>query len=162
VKVGQPVFLKVRNYPDREFTGTIARTTGSLDATTRTLTVELHFPNKDNALYAGMYGQTRLPVTNEQPVLVIKSSSLLFNAAGTQVATVKDGNKIHLQKVDIARDLGTELEIASGLAPDDKVVTNPGEKLAEGVAVDVTEMHDSTPGAPEQQQKRTRVAGASN
>lgn len=162
VKVGQPVFLKVRNYPDREFTGTIARTTGSLDATTRTLAVELHFPNKDNALYAGMYGQVRLPVTNEQPVLVIKSSSLLFNAAGTQVATVKDGNKIHLQKVDIARDLGTELEIASGLTPDDKVVTNPGEKLGEGVAVDVTEMHDGTPGAPDQQQKRTRVAGAAN
>ncbi len=136
VKVGGPVYLQVRNYSGRDFQGTVARTSGAIDPATRTMAVELHFPNKDNLLYAGMYGQVRLPVTDQKPVLVIRSSALLFDAAGTRVATVKDG-KIHMQKVNVARDLGTELEVDAGLAPEDQVVSNPGERLGEGVAVKV-------------------------
>jgi RND family efflux transporter MFP subunit len=143
--IGQPTYLKVRNYGEREFTGYVARSTAALDPSTRTMRFELDFPNKDNALYPGMYGQARLPVTQSQPVMTIPSSSLVFNADGTQVAVVKDG-KAHFQKITIGRDLGTQLEIVDGLSPDDVVVSNPGERLTDGVAVQIAEQ-------PGQQQK---------
>jgi membrane fusion protein, multidrug efflux system len=67
---------------------------------------------------------------------LIPSSALIFNAAGLNIAVVKD-DKIHMQTIKIGRDLGTEVEITKGLSPQDQVVTNPGARLAEGVAVQV-------------------------
>jgi RND family efflux transporter MFP subunit len=138
VKIGQPVFLKVRNYPDREFTGEVARTAGAIDPTTRTMMVELHFPNKDLALVPGMYGQVRLPLHEAAPTLTIPTSALVFNADGLRVDVVRDG-KIHVQTLQVGRDFGTEIEVASGLSEQDQVVTNPGEKLSEGAAVKAME-----------------------
>ncbi|HSV13236.1 MAG TPA: efflux RND transporter periplasmic adaptor subunit [Tepidisphaeraceae bacterium] len=151
VKVGQPVFLKVRNYPDREFAGEVARTAGSIDPATRTMTVELHFPNKDLALVPGMYGQVRLPLHEAAPTLTIPTSALVFNADGLRADVVRDG-KIHEQKLQVGRDFGTEIEVSSGLSDQDEVVTNPGEKLSEGVEVKTFE--------PKQAAPNTRVAHA--
>jgi len=134
IQIGQAAYMKVRNYPTREFKGTVARQTNALDPATRTLTFELDFTNSDGALYAGMYGQARLPITEARPTLTIPSSALIFDSSGVRVAVVRDG-RIHFQPVTVGRDLGTELEITDGLSPDDLVVGNPGERLAEGGGV---------------------------
>jgi RND family efflux transporter MFP subunit len=146
--IGQPTYLKVRNYGEREFKGYIARSAAALDPSTRTMQFELDFPNKDNALYPGMYGQARLPVVLAQPIMTIPSSSLVFNADGTQVAVIRD-NKVHFQKISVGRDLGTQLEVIDGLSADDQVVTNPGERLTDGVEVQVA----AKPGAGPDQGK---------
>ena len=70
------------------------------------------------------------------PVLTIPSSSLVFNAEGTQVAVVQDG-KAYFRKISVGRDLGTQLEVVDGLTADDVVVSNPGERLVDGVEVQV-------------------------
>jgi multidrug efflux pump subunit AcrA (membrane-fusion protein) len=119
---------------------------------TRTMQFELDFPNKDNLLYPGMYGQARLPVVQTRPTMTIPSSSLVFNAEGTQVAVVKDG-KAYFQKVAIGRDLGTQLEIVEGLSGDDQVVTNPGERLSDGVEVQVAQK-----ASPDQKPQGEKVA----
>jgi RND family efflux transporter MFP subunit len=148
IKVGQPAYLKVRNYGEREFAGTIARSTASIDPTTRTMQVELDFPNKDNALYPGMYGQARLPITLNHPTLTIPSSSLVFNADGTQVAVVQD-DKAHFRKITVGRDFGTQLEVVDGLSSDDVVVTNPGERLTDGGPVQVAQKPVQAQGKPQ-------------
>jgi RND family efflux transporter MFP subunit len=137
IHTGQPAYLTVRNYAGREFTGAVSRMTGALDPTTRTLPFELDFPNSTGELYPGMYGQARLPVSEDQPTLVVNTSALIFNASGVQMAVVKD-NKVHFQAITVGRDLGTELEITKGLAADDQVIVNPGERLVEGGDVQVT------------------------
>jgi RND family efflux transporter MFP subunit len=152
VQVGKPVYLVVQNYPTRKFQGVVARTSGSLDETTRTLTVELDFPNKDGSLYPGMYGQAHIPVSDAEGVLTIPSSALLFNAQGTSVGLVRD-NKVHIQPVSVGRDFGTELEITKGLTTADQIITNPGEKLAEGIQVKVAQDANGKPasGQPKSQ-----------
>jgi RND family efflux transporter MFP subunit len=134
VTLNSPAHLTVRNYPGREFTGTIARLAGALDPNTRTMPFELHFPNPNNELYAGMYGQVRLEISQPNPVLLVPTSALIFNAAGVQVAIVRDG-KVHFQPVSLGNDRGTELEVTAGLSPDDHVIANPGERLSEGSSV---------------------------
>ncbi|MGA2230458.1 MAG: efflux RND transporter periplasmic adaptor subunit [Tepidisphaeraceae bacterium] len=136
IRAGQPAYLTVQNYPGREFTGVVARMAGALDLTTRTLPYELDFSNSTGELYPGMYGQARLPITEDLPSLVVNTSALIFNASGVQMALVRD-NKIHLQQVTVGRDLGTELEITKGLTRDDQVVVNPSERLTEGAQVQV-------------------------
>jgi RND family efflux transporter MFP subunit len=138
VKAGQEATLTVRNFPDKTFTGTVARIADSVDPNTRTMPFELHFANPDGKLYAGMYGEVRIKVTEPRTTLTVPTSALVFDAAGTQVALVKDG-RVHFQPVVVGRDLGTELEIHSGLTPEDRVIVNPGERLAEGVEVQANE-----------------------
>jgi len=136
VKPGQKATLTVRNFPNHPFEGKVARLAGALDPSSRTMPFELHFDNPGNLLFAGMYGQVALEVSEPAPALLVPTSSLVFNAGGTQVALVRDG-KIHFQSVAVGRDFGTELEVPSGLTTDDRVITNPGERLAEGVQVQV-------------------------
>jgi RND family efflux transporter MFP subunit len=137
VKMGQKAFLTVRNFPGREFPGTISRSTGTLDPTSRTLRYQIDVDNKDGTLVAGMYGQARLQVGNGQSPMTVPTSSLVFDSAGTKVWVVGQDAKVHAKKVDVGRDLGTEIEIASGLSGGESVVTNPGERLADGVEVEL-------------------------
>lgn len=139
IREGQKAYLVVRNFPGHEFEGTVALTAGSVDPNTRTLRVQIDFDNKEGKLFAGEYGQVRLPVSAQQPVSIIRSSSLVFNAAGTEVATLGADNKVHIKNITIGRDLGTELEVNSGLTADDRVILNPAEQTTEGAEVEAAE-----------------------
>ncbi|HEX8521889.1 MAG TPA: efflux RND transporter periplasmic adaptor subunit, partial [Tepidisphaeraceae bacterium] len=133
IKVGQPAFLAVRNYPGREFKGTVARSSGAIDMATRTLSLELHFPNPQGDLLAGMYGSARMEVSDSnKPLLTIPTSTLVFNAEGLRVAVVDQEGKVRFQKITTGRDLGTRIEVMSGVSDGDRIVDNPGERLAEG------------------------------
>jgi len=134
---GQPVTLVLeRNFPGHRFTGVVARSAGVLDPVTRTLRTELDFNNAAPfRIFPGMYGEAIFAIQRDRPVLTVPTSALLFEAEGKEVAVVTDDNKIHLQKIVPGTDFGTEIEISSGLKGDERVVSNPGEQLAEGVAV---------------------------
>jgi hypothetical protein len=61
---------------------------------------------------------------------------MLFQSDGTSVAVIED-NRVHLQKVTVGRDFGTEMEITDGLTGNEQIVTNPGARLVEGVEVQI-------------------------
>lgn len=134
VRTGQKAELTVRNYPGRSFEGKVTRSAGAMDPATRTLRVEVHVPNPDGLLFAGMYGQVRFEVTQADPPLLVRTSALVFNTDGLSVGVVRDG-KAHFQPVTTGRDLGTEIEILSGLTGGEQVITNPGELIREGTEV---------------------------
>ena len=148
VKQGQEAYLTVVSFPAREFKGTVALTAGAVNPATRTLRVQIDVDNPKGELFAGGYGQVRLPVTPQQPVMVIPSSALIASAAGTEVATVAPGDKVHVKTVLVGRDLGTELQITSGLSPDDRVIVNPGERTTQDAVVDPTEAPKDAPKPP--------------
>jgi RND family efflux transporter MFP subunit len=138
VKFNQPVALALeRNFPGHKFAGVVQRSAGVLDPVTRTLRTELDFKNDDPAgrILPGMYGEAVFTLQRDQPVLTIPTSALLFEAEGKEVAIVDSDNKIHFQKIVPGTDFGTEIEVTSGLKIGDRVVANPGEQLAEGIAV---------------------------
>ena len=126
IRTSQAASLTVRNFLNRTFNGTVTRTASAVNPSTRTMPFELQFPNPDNALVPGMYGQASLSVDSPPQALLVPVSAMLFNATGTQVAIVDNG-KVHFQQVTIGRDLGIDLEVLDGLTPNSQVITNPGE-----------------------------------
>ncbi len=46
-------------------------------------------------------------------------------------------NKVVLKTIEIGRDLGTEIEITSGLSPSDKVIRNPSDSIGNGDSVHI-------------------------
>ena len=136
IQTGQPVQFAVRNYPGKPFEGYIARTSGSINQQTRTLRVEADFPNKDGHLYPGMYGTLSYRPERQIKYLMIPSSALIYGPEGMRVAVVDDKHIARFKPITLGADLGIDIEVTHGLSDKDKVVTNPGERLTDGVEVD--------------------------
>ncbi len=135
VRLGQPARLSVANLPGRFFAGTVARTSNSLDPTSRTMLVEIQVPNADGALLPGMYAEVDLSSARTNAPLLIPADALMVRSDGTQVAVVRADSTVHLQKIKVGRDYGDRLEVMSGLQPGDTVIVNPGDGAREGVKV---------------------------
>jgi len=135
IHLGGTARLLVREHPDRDFIATVTRTAGAIDPASRTLLTELQIPNKDGALYSGMYAEAEfvLKDTSAAPIIVT-ANAFQFGTAGPQVVVVRDG-KIHWQAIQVGRDFGTDLEVLLGLHEGDLVVVNPTDDLVEGLPV---------------------------
>jgi RND family efflux transporter MFP subunit len=135
VKPGLTADLKVREYPGKTFAAKVAHTAGALDTATRTLLTEVQVPNPDGKLLAGMYCEVIFNLTDPSPPLIIPVGALITQGQGNQVAVVGPDNVAHYKTVQLGRDSGTTVEVIAGLDKDDRVVTNPGERLSDGVKV---------------------------
>jgi RND family efflux transporter MFP subunit len=137
VAVGQAVKVDVREFPGRTFEGTVARTAGSVDPSTRTLRTEIHIPNPKGELLAGMYAQVHLAVNDPRRPLRIPASTLVIDAAGPQVVAVNGDGGVKRTAVALGRDFGKEVEVTGGLAGTERLVVNPRDDLRDGDGVNV-------------------------
>jgi len=137
IKVGDKVSVTQAELPGKEFSGTVVRTAGAIDAATRTMQLEVNLPNKDNALLAGAYVQVALPLSGSSNAMLIPSNVLLFRPEGTRVAVVGGDGKVKLRTVVLGHDLGNKLEVLSGIGTGDRLVINPADSLADGDLVQV-------------------------
>jgi RND family efflux transporter MFP subunit len=124
--------------PNQEISGKIVRNSNAIDRTTRTLNVEVDIDNKDGLLRPGAYVFVHFKMPGARGTFTIPSASMLFRAAGAQVATVKDG-RIKLTSIKIGHDYGDTVEVLSGISADDQIVLSPPDSLAEGSPVHAQE-----------------------
>jgi hypothetical protein len=87
--------------------------------------------------------------------LHIPASALIFNGSGLRVATVGAGDKVRFKTVTIARDLGKDIELASGISADDRVIVAPPDGLADGDQVRVA----GAKGKPDKVSEKQDVKG---
>jgi len=138
IKVGAKAQVTLRELPGQVFSGTVARTAGAIDTVTRTLQVEIRLPNPDDKLLPGSYAQVALKVRGDLPgAMTVPGNTLLFRPSGPCVAVVGAGGKVHLQPVTIGRELGIDVELSSGVTPQDNLIVNPSDSLNEGDVVAV-------------------------
>ncbi|HEY6228884.1 MAG TPA: efflux RND transporter periplasmic adaptor subunit, partial [Verrucomicrobiae bacterium] len=77
--------------------------------------------------------------------LVVPSNTMIYRADGAQVALVTPENKIELRRVETGRDFGRTIEVLNGVTPQDKLIINPADAIANGQTVQVA------PATPEKQ-----------
>src|SRR5439155_4638724 len=104
-----------QEFSGQSFDGSVTRTAGALDPQSRTMQVEVQVPNHEGKLYAGMYGQVKFVLADENAPIVVPANTFLFRAEGPQVATVTKDNHIHWQAIHVGRDFRTSLEVLDGL-----------------------------------------------
>jgi RND family efflux transporter MFP subunit len=137
VQPGQAARLQFAELPGQSFTGTIVRASDALDAASRTLLTEIHVPNPNGLLHAGMYAQVSLTVRYSTAPILVPGEALVTAGDGTQVGTVDSTSRIHFRNVTIGRDYGKTVEVLEGLNDGDKVVLNPGDAVREGTRVEL-------------------------
>jgi RND family efflux transporter MFP subunit len=136
VAPGIAAIVRVPELPDREFAGTVTRIADALQPGTRTLLTEVDIPNPDGALRPGIYCTVEFHIPSRTPSLSVPADAIVFNRNGLQVAVATNG-KAEFHKVRVTRDLGTRVEVDSGIKPGDQVILNPPVTLANGSVVRV-------------------------
>jgi RND family efflux transporter MFP subunit len=136
-KPGITADLTLQEFPGRRFQGKLVRTADAIDVASRTLLVEVDVDNPLGEVLPGAYTEVHLKIPSGAPALILPVSSLIFRSDGLQVGIVQGGNHAALTKITLGRDMGSEVEIVSGLTADDSVITNPPDSLITGETVRV-------------------------
>ena len=128
--------VTVREFPGRTFAGRVTRTSGSLDAATRTLTTEIDVPNPDGTLLAGMYADVAIALPATHRTWQIPATAVLNDASGTRIGVIDDANVVHLVPITIERDTGTLVQVPNPFTGNERVLRIANVNLAEGTRVE--------------------------
>jgi membrane fusion protein (multidrug efflux system) len=132
IRIGARAVITVPEYRNRTFPATVEASSQSVDVASGTTRMQLGLDNSSGELLPGSYANVRLNLQRDGVPLHIPASALIFNQSGLRVATVGADDKVKFKTVTIARDLGKEIELGSGLSPDDRVIVAPPDGLADG------------------------------
>jgi RND family efflux transporter MFP subunit len=138
IRLGQTATVVVPERPGQSFAGVVKRTAASVDSRSRTLNVEIELPNEDHTLLPGAYAEVKLEASGAENNLRVPASTLLLKSSGTFVAAVDRDSLVRVIPVQLGRDHGASVEVASGLRGDESLVVNPTDELSNGERVTLT------------------------
>jgi RND family efflux transporter MFP subunit len=147
LSVGMKASLTQPQYPGQTFLAVLDTTSNSVATESRTVLAELLADNKAGKLWPGTYAKVRFDLPADQGVLRVPASALIFRSHGAQLATLGPHDRIVMKSVSIGRNLGSEIEITSGITPDDLVVSTPLDTLENGETVRLASSATDTPPA---------------
>jgi RND family efflux transporter MFP subunit len=138
IKVGMTADLNLTEFPGRKFQGKLVRTAEAINLTTRTLLIEIEVDNPTGTLLSGSYAEVHLKIPGQASTLLLPVNALLFRSEGLRAGVVKDGKAV-LTAVTPGHDFGSQIEIVSGLKPDDQVIINPPDSIVSGQRVQIVQ-----------------------
>lgn len=145
VKINTKVQITVPEYPGKVYFGAVEASSRAVDAASGTTRMQLVVDNAAGELMPGAFANTRIELPPGQHTLSIPASALIFDQKGLRVATVDGQSKVRLKTITISRDLGQVLEIASGVARDDRIIDSPPDGIGEGDLVRIVKGPGAAP-----------------
>lgn len=125
--------------PAKQIPAQFLTTANAVKPVSRTVVTELTLANPNHAFWPGTYVDVHFTFPGDPGLLIVSEQAILFRSAHTQVALVEPDDRIHLQDVDLGRNLGTTVEILAGLKASDRFVANPSLGLLEGQRVKIVQ-----------------------
>lgn len=147
--------LHFPEHPSRTFPAKLVSTSSAIDAGSRTLTVQLQMDNADGEILPGTYAEVHFTIPTKANVLRVPTSALLFRKNGMEVATVSADGKVVLKPITIGRDLGTAVEVISGIESSDQIIDAPSDSLVQGDTVRVVQRIATTDTNPQRSGKKS-------
>jgi RND family efflux transporter MFP subunit len=144
VKVGQPVAVEVDAFPNRTFNARISRISSAADQKTRNFDVEVAIANRDHLLKVGMIGSVQMAggeTEKHDASLLVPLSSVVQSADGKYgvflLEHTSGGDIARLRAVEVGAVEGSDLQILSGVAAGDTVITTGAALVKDGARVEV-------------------------
>lgn len=134
IKIGMPATVLV---PELRQTlrGNVVRTSGTLRTDTRTLLTEILIPNPGNKIPSGLYGSVKFDMIASGGPVLVPANALKVTPDGPLVVVVGPDDRLKFIPITLGRDYGTTIEATAGLTGQERVVTNPNDRLREGQKV---------------------------
>jgi RND family efflux transporter MFP subunit len=134
IRIGDPIQVKVPSL-DITVTGKVARISSDVNSNTRTMHTEVNVPNPKGRLVPGMYAEAELTLGQSDNATVIPVQAIDRDGEQTSVMLLEEGNRVGLRPVTLGVQTANYAEIASGLAPGDRVVVSDRSGLKAGEVV---------------------------
>jgi RND family efflux transporter MFP subunit len=147
LRIGTKAQISVPEHPGKTFPATVEASAQSVEVASGTTRMQLVVDNAAGELMTGDFTTVTFELPHPETAINVPASALIFNRSGLQVAIVDRENRIVIKPIKISRDLGSEVEIASGLSPEDHIVINPPDGVVTGDQVRVAG-EAGTPGGP--------------
>lgn len=134
INVGQSVSVTTSAWPDKNFSGRIARISPSVSANSRTLTVEAEIENSSGVLKPGQFASVRILQSRAQPAVLVPTRAVRTESGVSRVFVIKDG---HAQQrlVQLGQTENDLVEVKGGIVADEQVATSNVDQLSDGIAV---------------------------
>ena len=134
---GANILFQVPAWPERTYSGTLARISRALDPKTRTMAVELDVMNRDGSLAPGMYPTVKWPVRRSRPALFVPKTSVVTTTERTFVIREQAGQA---EWVDVRKGAteGDLVEVIGNLKPGDRVVRRATDEMRDGTPLQIT------------------------
>jgi len=119
----------------RSFEGKVVRFTRDVNLATRTMETEIDVENKDLSLTPGEYANTTIELQRHNNVLTIPVQAVIRNGNEESALVVDTSHRVQIRKIVVGLQGTNLVEVKSGLAEGDLVITGgqsnyePGEMV---------------------------------
>jgi Cu(I)/Ag(I) efflux system membrane fusion protein len=124
VSLGQPVMVRARSYPGREFAGKVSVIYPQVNKDIRTARIRIELSNPDSALLPDMYVDAEIDTGSMQPVLAIPESAVLDTGSRQAVFVEKGQGRFEPRDVKLGHRGGGYVEVREGLTEGEPVVVS--------------------------------------
>jgi RND family efflux transporter MFP subunit len=121
-------------WPDKNFSGHIARIAPSVSASSRTLSIEAEIENNSGVLKPGQFATVRILQNRPQQAVLVPKRAVVTENDSSHVFVIKNGHA-ELRLVQIGQTEGDLLQVKSGVASGELIATGNLEQLTDGAAV---------------------------
>jgi RND family efflux transporter MFP subunit len=132
IRPGMTANLSVPEYAGASFKAVVANDARAVDPQSGALLVELQLDNQDGRLKPGEYAQVSFDLPSATTTARAPATAILFRHQGPTVAIVGPDSHVQIRPVTITRDLGTSVELGSGVLPGQHIINDPPESLSDG------------------------------
>jgi multidrug efflux system membrane fusion protein len=110
-----------------------------IDSTTGTLKLKAQFDNNDNSLFANQFVNIKMHLDTLTGVTQVNSAAIQHDTQGAFVYLIKPDKTVQIRRVTVGETQVDKVVVTEGLAPDETVVIEGGDRLHEGDKVDIAE-----------------------
>lgn len=118
-------------------TGVVTFFENAVDSATGTITLRATFPNKDRRLWPGRFVDVRVLLGRQEKAIVAPSQAVQAGQEGDYVFVLGADDRVEVRKIKVERTFEDWSVIASGLEPDETVVTDGQLQLVPGAKVQI-------------------------
>ena len=138
ISVGQPAEIQLDAFPDLRLAGEVSRIVPTVDRSKATLLVKVKFVERDPRVLPDMSAKTTflsrpLRPDERKPVAAVRPDAIVKRDGKDVVFVVGKNDQVKLTPVTPAAKVGDLVRV--DLTPGTRVVSSPGERLADGVPV---------------------------
>jgi len=139
LKTGLKASITLEAYPGETFAATVARVAPLVDSTSRTKEIRLTFNKNDPRINAGMFVRLKIDTVRYENRILVSESSVLADSTGRYVFVEGQDNTVTKRAVTAGAEVDGVLEIESGLAEGEIIVTEGASLLSDGAQIkDIT------------------------
>jgi multidrug efflux system membrane fusion protein len=133
----------------RAVRGSLVFIENAIDATTGTIDLKAEFENADEALWPGQFADVTIELDLQENATLVPEAAVQAGQDGDHVFVVNGSGTAELRKVVVARQVGDEMVVSSGVKAGERVVVDGQVRLTPGARVEIKDAPTRPPGPAE-------------